>query len=302
LAAGVLRFGMVSRPFARTALLAVSFLLLTELIHAQGGPPFRSDDPDTPGNGNWEVNGGFLGARNPFVGSYEIPDLDLNYGVGHRVQLKFEIPLSLAETRADMPQLAAGLGNSFLGVKWRFYAHHPKSEANKAPGEKESTFGLSVYPQLLLSNPTRSVDRDIVEPGPQFLLPVEGNVVLKHIRISAELGYWFTSKDVPRSWIRGIIVGHEFKKDVELYAEFFDQKEVGGTALKPALRDSTLGIGGRLPITPGGRWRLLGMGGHSVVPATPANGQPGWIAYVGIQFLSASSRRTSSDYMEADAH
>jgi|KBSMisStaDraftv2_1062788.scaffolds.fasta_scaffold06101_6 hypothetical protein len=269
------------------------------LVFAQGGPPFRTDDPDTPGNRNWELNFGLLGQRNPFAGEYEVPNIDLNYGLGHRVQLKFEIPLSVTETRGDDAHVLAGPGNSLLGVKWRFYAHHPKSESGKPPGEKESTFGLSVYPQLMLNNPTRSVDRGIAEPAPQFLLPVEASAVLGPIRISGEVGYWFTGKDVPRSWIRGVIVGHEFRKDTELYAELFDQKEVGENTLKPALRDTTLGIGGRVPITPGGRFRIIAMGGHSVVSATPTNGQPGWIAYVGIQFLSSSSRRRSSDYMAA---
>jgi hypothetical protein len=283
-----------------TGLAVVVLPLVARPAFAQGGPPFRSDDPDTPGNRNWEINFGLLGNRNPFAGSYEVPNIDLNYGLGHRVQLKFEIPLSVTETRGDDGHVAAGPGNSLLGVKWRFYAHHPKSEGGKPPGERESTFGLSVYPQLALNNPTRSVDRDLAEPGPQFLLPMEGSVVIGPVKASAELGYWFTPKDIPRSWIRGVVVGHEFRKDLELYGEFYDQKEVGGTALKPALRETTLGVGGRVPITHGGRFRVIGMGGHSVISATPTNGQPGWIAYVGIQILSSSSRRRSSDYMAAD--
>ena len=51
----------------------------------QGGPPFLSDDPDTPGPGHWEINMGFLGARNPHVGLYQIPDMDINYGLGVRI-------------------------------------------------------------------------------------------------------------------------------------------------------------------------------------------------------------------------
>jgi len=151
-----------------------------------------------------------------------------------------------------------------------------------------------------VEEPTRSVDRGIVDPGPQFLLPVEASAVLGPLRISGEVGYWFTEKNAPRSWTSGVVVGHEFRKNTELYAELSDQKEVGGTDLKPALRETTLGVGERIPLTPEGRFRLIGMAGHSVVSATPTNGQPGWIAYVGIQFLSSSSRRRSSDYMEAD--
>ena len=290
-------------PPARFRQIAMAVLVLfTKEVFAQGGPPFRSDDPDTPGNKNWEINFGLLGDRNPLAGSYDIPNIDLNYGLGHRLQLKFELPLSISETRADGGHLAAGPGNSLLGVKWRFYAHHPKSEGAKPPGERESTFGFSVYPQLMLNNPTRSVARDIAERGPQFLLPAEASAVLPHIRISGELGYWFTPQDVPRSWIGGVVVGHEFRKDMEIYAEVYNQSETGKAALKPARRETTLGVGERIPIAPGGKLRLIGMAGRSVVPVTPANGQPSWIAYLGIQFLSSSSRRRSSDYMAADAH
>src|SRR5690242_6390492 len=104
-----------SRKVARICVYAIPML---QLAFGQGGPPFRSDDPDTPGNNNWEINTGLIGERNAFSGSYQLPDVDLNYGLGHRIQLKFEIPLAATETRGDANHLAAGLGNSLLGVKW----------------------------------------------------------------------------------------------------------------------------------------------------------------------------------------
>jgi hypothetical protein len=271
--------------------------LFLSLTFAQGGPPFRSDDPDTPGNRNWEINLGFIAERNPVAGSYSVPDIDINYGLGHRIQLKYEVPLSIQEMRGDSGHIAAGLGNSLLGVKYRFYAYHPKTEAPEAAGERESTFGLSVYPQLMLNNPTRSVAREIAQPGPQLLLPLEASAKIGPIRISGELGYWFTPQDVPHSWIRGFIFGHEFKKDTELYLELYDQQDVTGISGKPKTRESSFGVGGRLPIVRSGSLRLIGMVGHGLVAANPTNGQPSWIAYIGIQFLSARQRRHSSDFM-----
>src|SRR5579871_2888560 len=51
----------------------VLFLVLGSLLaHAQGGPPFRTDDPGTPGTNNWELNIGFVGTRNPASGSYQV--------------------------------------------------------------------------------------------------------------------------------------------------------------------------------------------------------------------------------------
>jgi hypothetical protein len=268
---------------------AAAFALLPVLAFAQGGPPFRSDDPDTPGNKHWEINTGFLGDRNPFGGSYETPHIDINYGVGNRIQLKYEVPLSIAEMRGDPGHVAAGLGNSLLGVKYRFYQRHSKTHVKD--GEREIKFSLSTYPQLLLNHPTRSVARGIVERAPQLLLPLEASATYGWLRMSAEAGYWIAGKDAPNSWILGGVVGHEFKKDTELYLEFFNQQDVGAAAGTENFRETTLGIGGRIPIVRKQWLRLIGMGGHGLVPATPINGQPTWIAYVGIQFLSDKRRR-----------
>jgi len=266
-----------------------AFTLFPLLALAQGGPPFRSDDPDTPGNRHWEINTGFIGERSPFEGSYATPNIDINYGVGNRIQLKYEVPWSIAETRGDGSHIAGGLGNSLLGVKYRFYQRHSKTHVQD--GEREIKFSLSAYPQLLLNHPTRSVEREIVEPAPQFLLPLEASAKIGWFRMSGEVGYWFTSKHVPNSWILGGVIGHEFKKDTELYLELYDQRDVQATANEGKLRESTIGIGGRVPIVRGHWLRIIGMGGHGLVSATPSNGQPTWIAYVGLQFLSDKRRR-----------
>ena len=265
------------------------------LALAQGGPPFRSDDPDTPGNNRWEINTVFAGARNLSEGSYLMPNIDVNYGLGSRIQLKYEVPLSIQESRGSSGHVAAGLGNSLLGVKWRFYAHHPKSKESGQMDKRESTFGVSTYPQLLLNNHTSSVRRDIAEPGPQLLIPVEANAKIGPIRISGEFGYWFTNKDVPNSWIRGVIVGHEFRKKTELYLELYDQAATRETSVEPKTRETTLGIGFRTPMVRDGSVWFMGMAGRSFVTITATNGQPSWIASVGLQLLTGKRRRNSSD-------
>jgi hypothetical protein len=271
--------------------------LLSPLARAQGGPPFRSDDPDTPGNRRWEINTILVGERNPSGGSYQVPNIDINYGIGSRIQLKYEVPLSIQESRDAPGHVAAGLGNSLLGVKWRFYAHHPKRESGEID-KKESVFGLSVYPQLLLNNPTGSVRRDVVEPGPQFLMPVEMNAKLGPIRMSAEVGYWFTNKNTSSSWIRGIIVGREFKSKTELDVELSDQAATRAIAGEPKIRETTLGLGFRTPLRKNQSFWIMGMAGRSLVVVTPTNGQPSWIASMGFQILTGKRRRNSSDVEE----
>jgi hypothetical protein len=34
-------------------------------LHAQGGPPFITDDPGTPGNKHWEINLGWIADHSP---------------------------------------------------------------------------------------------------------------------------------------------------------------------------------------------------------------------------------------------
>ena len=55
----------------------------------QGGPPFITDDPGTPGNRQWEINVGWIGNHNPGLAYYQLPNIDINYGWGDRIQLMY---------------------------------------------------------------------------------------------------------------------------------------------------------------------------------------------------------------------
>jgi len=311
-------------------------LLAAAVAHAQGGPPFRTDDPETPGNQHWEINFGFIGDRNPAAGAYQVPDFDINYGLGDRIQLKYEIPIAIEETRpqpatatasAVYGQVIGGLGESLMGIKWRFYEHHPgdaawkgrfgtgllsvfghHAEVQKQPAEAsgdspggadspEQVVNLSVgtYPQLFADNPTRSVPRGVVAPGPSFYLPLEVNARLGPIRLDGEVGYNFGNREVPQSWGRGLIVGHEFSDRTEAYVEIYDQQDanrlpagkgVGQFATGvPKQREATLGLGGRQALNQAKTLNLLLMGGRSFQAVSANNNEPSWIAYVGLQLL-----------------
>ncbi len=310
---------------------AIGFALPTlfaAAAYGQGGPPFRTDDPETPGNQHWEINFGWIGDRNPGSGNYQVPDFDINYGLGDRIQLKYELPIAIEEIRpllatpgspAQQGHVIAGLGESLLGIKWRFYEHHSgdswikntfgtgllglfghhtappaQSAAPDAP-EPVLNFSVSTYPQIFLDNPTSAVQRGLVARGPDFYLPIEFNARLGPIRINGEAGYDFGNHGVPQSWHRGLLVGHEFGDRTEVYLELYDEHDanqiapgqgVGEFATGyPKQRESTIGIGGRQALNKGKTINLLLMGGRSFVTVTADNGQPTWIAYVGFQVL-----------------
>ena len=137
-------------------------LLFAGSVLVQGGPPFRSDDPGTAGNRHWEINIAGIGERNPVQGTYSLPNFDINYGLGDRIQLKYEQAAGLQETRGSSPQLLGGVGNSIAGFKYRFYEHLD-------PGGKESNFALAIYPQLVCSTVRASVRRGISDPAQLYL-------------------------------------------------------------------------------------------------------------------------------------
>lgn len=285
---------MMTTQIRWTLLLLLAFASLGTVAYAQAGPPFRTDDPETPGNHHWEINFGWIGDRNPHEGSYSVPDIDINYGLGDRIQLKYELPIAVYELRkgpdgqgenitAAQAHTLAGIGDSLLGVKYRFYEHHPR--IRKIDKEEEADFSISTYPQLSLSNPTRSVPRGIVDPGPDFLLPIEMNARLGPLRLDGEVGYWFGNSKVPQSWIRGFILGHEFGRRTEAYAEIYDQQDANTIGGQHKGREATLGLGGRQALNHSRSMVLLLMGGRSFQRVTSASGEPRWIAYTGIQFL-----------------
>lgn len=261
----------------------VLFLILAAvapLARAQGGPPFITDDPGTPGNRHWEINMGWIGNHNPGLASYELPDFDINYGWGDRIQLKYELPIAAATDQDNTTR--AGLGESLLGIKWRPYEHH---RAGESKSDENMNFSLGTYPQASINNPTSAVRRGVVEPGPQYYLPMEATARVGPIGLNGEVGRWIGNRNVPGRWGRGLIAGHEYSDRLELYAEIYDLQDANRIGSVPKQRQLTLDMGGRQTLDHEGHIRLLFMGGRGIQAVTRKNSQPNWIGYLGVQFL-----------------
>jgi hypothetical protein len=260
-------------------------LLLLPLVgalpaHAQGGPPFITDDPGTPGNRHWEINFGWIADHNPGNAYYQLPDIDMNYGWGDRIQLKYELPLAAATDANNTTR--AGLGESLLGIKWRPYEHHTAGEPKS---DENMNFSVGTYPQVSINNPTSAVHRGIVESGPQYYLPVEATAKLGPIDFNGEVGRWIGNRNVPSRWGRGLIVGHEFSERMELYGEIYNLQDANRIGTTPKQRELTVDFGGRRSLDHAGHLRLLFMGGRSIQAVTRQNSEPNWIAYLGVQIL-----------------
>jgi hypothetical protein len=261
------------------------FLLLVPamgalLAHAQGGPPFITDDPGTPGNRQWEINLGLIGNHNPAHSNYQLPSIDINYGWGDRIQLMYSPYLAVATDENNTTR--ASLGETQFGVKWRYFEHHrpgePKSDENM-------NFSLGTFPQIFINNPTSAVRRGIVENGPQYYLPVEFTARIGPVDLDGEVGRWIGNRNVPDRWGRGLIVGHEFSERLELYGEIYDLQDVNRIRTAPRQRALTVDIGGRKTLDRAGHLRLLFVGGRAIQAVSRQNSEPNWMAYVGVQIL-----------------
>ncbi len=273
-------------------LLQVSLLLVAvaSVARAQGGPPFITDDPGTPGNHHWEINFGWIADHNPGNAYYETPDIDMNYGWGDRIQLKYELPMAVATDPNSTTR--AGLGESLLGVKWRPYEHH---RAGEPKSDENMDFSIGTYPQVSINNPTSAVRRGIVENGPQYYLPMEFTAQLGPIAFDGEVGHWFGNQLIPSRWGRGLIAGHEFNDRFELYGEVYDLQDINKIGDVPKQRELTVDAGGRQTLDRAGHIRLLFMGGRGIQAVTRQNSEPSWIAYAGVQFLLGPKEKETQD-------
>ena len=228
---------------------------------AQGGPPYYSNDPGTPGNQQWEINLGYMPFLYPSNSVSHVPDVDINFGLGDRIQLTYESAWLRVDNNPNPAKF--GMEQSQLGFKWRFYDNSSRG------------FSMSVFPQLSLNNPNNAVARGIAPPGASLILPVEFSKKLGPVDLNWEAGYNFVHLG-PDGYVAGVVLGHDFNEKFEMDTEFY---ATGG--FHGANSFTTLDVGARYKIHP--PCILLLMAGRSLAPAR--NGQPYFVGYFGMQFL-----------------
>lgn len=172
---------------------------------AQGGPPMLTDDPGTPGPGHWEINLAATREETSNERSTNLPILDLNYGVGDRIQLNYGVAWSSVSSRDGHSESA--LGNSEFAIKWRFL------------DQGDDGWKVSTYPRVVLRNPgSRAARVGLADDGTTVLLPFEFQHDVPGGGLTFEVGHEFHSRgdDV---WIAGAVFGREFTNGFEAMAE-----------------------------------------------------------------------------------
>ena len=256
-------------PAAALWLLAATLAASTR-ARADAGPPFLTNDPATPGNGNWEINVAAMQSTLPGVTSWQLPQLDVNFGLGERIQLTGEIPYVVQNT-SGQPQ-SSGWGNANPGVKWRFL------------DQGESGWQLSTFPMYQTGGSAAAQHQGIAVQGPRVLLPLEAAHRVGSLSVNVEIGSYIPVHG-EHEHIAGLVVGEQLSPRLELDGELYNDHIRGGSDL------TTLGVGGRYHLHRG--FNLLFMAGRGLGSASPA--QVEFMGYLGIQVLLSDYGRTLSE-------
>jgi len=244
--------------FVRTSL---GLYFVSSVAWSQAGPPFLTNDPGTPGNTNWEINLASMQVITRNASSYQVPQIDLNFGVGDRIQLTYEVPYVLQTSMGEPVQ--SGWGNGYPGVKWRFL------------DQGEGGWQMSVFPQMETAGSELARQKAIAAAGPRYLLPFEVSKKMGSLDVDFEAGYYVAGHG-PKERILGLAAGRSVTERLELDAELYDDRAYDGGP-----HSTTLDIGGRYKLHRG--VIALFMAGRSINGFS--HSQPEFMGYLGVQIL-----------------
>lgn len=131
-------------------------ITMTWGLHAWAGPPFVTDDPEPVEFRHWEVYISSITDRNPSGSSGTLPHVEVNYGPAPNLQVHMILPC--ASNRPAGQSATFGLGNTELGVKYRFV-----QETRRQPM-------VGTFP--LVEVPSGSAAHGLGSGHFQFLLPI----------------------------------------------------------------------------------------------------------------------------------
>lgn len=219
-----------------------------------------TDDPGTPGNGKWENNLAIAFERRPNETSLDVPEIDLNYGVGEHIQLTLQTAPVLSKHSGH--GLIGGPGGTEAAVKWRFL------------DEATSGVDMSMFPRVIFNISQSSVRRGLAEDGTRFQIPFEIAKGFSRWHADAEFGP--LARTIGRSdWLYGVVCGFDLAKRTMLMAELH-----GESRMDFGRDELTLNFGLRHEFTQ--TYILILSMGHEVRSAD----QPtALIGYFGMQFV-----------------
>ena len=244
----------------RALAIAAVIACTTKFAFGQGGPPMITDDPGTPGDGKWEINLAIDFEHRSDETSIDLPEIDLNYGVGEHIQLTLQTAPVLLKRDDHGP--IGGLGGTEAAVKWRFL------------DEEKTGFDVSMFPRIIFNIQQSSARRGLAEDGTRFQIPFEIAKTFGRFHADGEFGP--VGITVGRSeWLYGIVGGFDVAKPTMLMAELH-----GTSRMNFRQQVLTLNFGVRHEFT---QTRILIVSlGHEVVSPEESLA---FIGYFGVQLV-----------------
>jgi hypothetical protein len=198
----------------RRSAIAIFLACAARAVFGQGGPPMITDDPGTPGNGKWENNLAISFEHRSNETSYNLPEIDLNYGVGEHIQLTLQTEPVLLKREDHGP--IGGLGGTEAAVKWRFL------------DEEKSGFDMSMFPRIIFNIQSSSGRRGLAEDGTRFQIPFQAAKTFGRWHIDGEFGP--LASTVGRSeLLYGAVAGYDLAKPTMLMAELHGTSRINFT-------------------------------------------------------------------------
>jgi len=170
-----------------------------------------TDDPGTPGNGKWENNLAITFEHRSNEASLDVPEIDLNYGVGEHIQLTLQTAPVLFKRSGH--GLIGGVGGTEAAVKWRFL------------DEATSGVDMSMFPRVIFNVSQSSVRRGLAEDGTRFQMPFE--IAEGFGRWHADVEFGPFASTIGRSdWLYGLVCGFNVAKPTMLMAELHGESRM----------------------------------------------------------------------------
>ena len=163
-----------------------------------------TDDPGTPGDGKFEINLALAFEHRPAETAVDAPAIDINYGVGERIQLTLQGgPVVLK--RSDHGAIG-GLGGTEAAVKWRFI------------DDQRTGITMSMFPRILFNISQSSVRRGLADDGTRFQIPFQFAKAFHGFDLDLEWGPLVNTAG-PAQWLYGVVVAVDISKTGAIMAE-----------------------------------------------------------------------------------
>jgi hypothetical protein len=195
-----------------------------------------TDDPGTPGDGKFEINLALAFEHRPGVTTVDSPAIDLNYGVGDRIQLTLQGgPVLLKRSGHGV---IGGLGGTEAAVKWRFI------------DDEKTGISMSMFPRVIFNISRSAPRRGLAEEGTRFQIPFQFAKAFPGFDVDLEWGP-LVSTVGPAQWLYGIVVAVDVSKTAAVMAElhgtsrtnFSDDELAVNVGIRQKLTEHSIFIG-----------------------------------------------------------